>query len=50
MSHLEVISFLLEHASEESVLDYVAKKIKTSENYFASFSKEKLLTDFLISA
>lgn len=49
MSHLEVISFLLEHASEESVLDYVAKKIKTSENYFVRFNKDKLLNDFLIS-
>ncbi len=49
MSHLEVISFLLEHASEQNVLDYVAQKIRTSENYFSRFNKEKLLTDFTFS-
>lgn len=49
MSHLEVISFLLEHASEDNVLDYVANKIRVSENYFVRFNKDKLLTDFLIS-
>ncbi|MFP4661787.1 MAG: hypothetical protein ACLFPF_06325 [Halanaerobiales bacterium] len=49
MSHLEVISFLLEHASEDNVLDYVAKKIRASENYFSRFNEERLLTDFLIS-
>ena len=49
MSHLEVISFLLEHASEENVLNYVADKIRTNENYFSRFNKDRLLTDFLIS-
>ena len=49
MSHLEVISILLEHAPEENVLDYLAKKIRARESYFAKFDQEKLLTDFLIS-
>ncbi|HHU91899.1 MAG TPA: hypothetical protein GXZ20_02020 [Halanaerobiaceae bacterium] len=49
MSHLEVISILLEHAPEKNVLDYVANKIRTNENYFSNFNKEKLMFDFLIS-
>lgn len=49
MSNLEAISILLEHASEKTVLDYVAKKLKTDENYFANFNREKLIFDFMIS-
>ncbi|MEJ6951968.1 hypothetical protein [Natronospora cellulosivora (SeqCode)] len=49
MSHLEVISILLEYAPEKNVLDYLAGKIKTNEAYFTNFDREKLISDFLIS-
>ncbi|MFW6022856.1 MAG: hypothetical protein ACOC4G_13345 [Bacillota bacterium] len=49
MTHLEVISFLLGHANEKNILEYVAQKIRANEGYFNRFNEEKLLTDFLIS-
>ncbi|MDI3548404.1 MAG: hypothetical protein PWR10_2056 [Halanaerobiales bacterium] len=49
MSYLEAISILLEHGSENKVMDYIAAKMRVKEDYFKKFNKQQLINDFLTS-
>lgn len=49
MTHMEVISILLQKNSEDNVREYVASKLKINESYFKNMTEEELLIDYELS-